>query len=51
MLLAFDLLNKYKKDSKFIEKDIKTTKKKSELVFSRNEDLGGDGTAPVTSLA
>jgi hypothetical protein len=37
MLLAFDLLNKYKKDSKFIEKDIKSLKKKSDLVL-RNEE-------------
>ena len=37
MLLAFDLLNKYKKDSKFIEKDIKSLKKKSDLVLRNDE--------------
>ena len=37
MLLAFDLLNKYKKDSKFIEKDIKSLKKKSDLIL-RTDD-------------
>ena len=29
MLLAFDLLNKYKKDNKFLEKDVKSLKVKS----------------------
>lgn len=37
MLLAFDLLNKYKKDSKFIEKDIKYLKKKSDLILRTDE--------------
>ena len=37
MLLAFELLNKYKKDSKFIQKDIKSLKKKSDLII-RNDD-------------
>ena len=37
MLLAFDLLNKYKKDSKFIEKDIKQLKKKSDLILRNDE--------------
>ena len=37
MLLAFELLNKYKKDSKFIQKDLTSMKKQSNLILNREE--------------
>ena len=40
MLLAFELLNKYKKDSKFIQKDLISMKKQSQLIVrDENEDI------------
>ena len=38
MLLAFDLLNKYKKDKNFIQKDLKAQKKQSNLIIQSEED-------------
>jgi hypothetical protein len=45
MLIAFELLNKYKKDSKFIQKDLNQMKKQSNLIL-RDEEV-----APVVKKA
>ena len=52
MLLAFELLNKYKKDSKFIQKEVIAQQKESKLII-RDEDeakLPGRKAAYVNTL-
>ena len=52
MLLAFDLLNKYKKDNKFIQKEVIAQQKESRLII-RDEDeakLPGKKAAYVNTL-
>ena len=38
MMLAFELLNKYKNDKDFIQKDIKAQKKKTENLVQLQEE-------------
>jgi len=52
MLLAFDLLNKYKKDSKFIQKELNAQQKESKLIIRDEEEkaLPGKKAAYVNTL-
>lgn len=45
MVLAFELLTKYKKDKDYIQKDIKTVKKQSQTLIQTQEDAR-DGILP-----
>lgn len=40
VLLAFDLLNKYRKDKTFIQKDIQATKKQGQKIIQTQEMTG-----------
>lgn len=40
MLLAFELLSKYKKDKDFIQKDIKQVKKQAQTITEETKDHG-----------
>lgn len=50
MLLAFELLNKYKKDKNFIAKEITAVHKKSKLILkeegSNDQVMGGQQSRP-----
>lgn len=50
MLLAFELLSKYKKDKDFIQKDIKQVKKQAQNITEETKDLTLSKPKPATYI-